>query len=382
MTAPAGPSAPGRGAERHARGVMTSWLHAPVMVPVYAVLLSVVAVGALMAVVGEDPFAAYWALLRGMFGSWDRIAGSVARSVPFIGAALALAIPFRAGLFNIGAEGQLLIGGVLAAWVGTWSWVADVPGVLAVSLVVLGGMVGGTAWGAVPGILKAKTGAHEVITTIMLNAIALFAVRWMVSSTDPVVLRAPESTAPRTAPIAENAHLPVIVESSQPDLHWGLFLLLAACVFTAFLLDRTTYGFEVTTVGKNPHAARYAGMGVERVVVGTMAIAGTMAGLSAASEVAGTTHYFQPGTFAAMGFDGIAIALLARGRPMHIILASLLWGSMLSGAPLMQQDAGVSIDVVRIIQSMVLLFVAADAVIRYLFRIRDDEPVAEGEVVA
>ena len=143
------------------------------------------------------------------------------------------------------------------------------------------------------------------------------------------------------------------------------------CLVVAFVLKRTTFGFEVGTVGLNPHASHYAGISVNRVIVVSMAASGAFAGLAAASEISGTNGFFQPGTFYLMGFDGIAIALLARTNPVAIIAAALLWGSMLSGAPLMQQEADVSIDVVRIIQALVLLFVAADAIVRYLFRIRD-----------
>ena len=176
---------------------------------------------------------------------------------------------------------------------------------------------------------------------------------------------------PKTKPVASNAVLPELVDS-EPTLHWGLFVLLALCAVIAFVLNRTNFGFEVNTVGINPHAAHYAGISVDRIIIYAMGISGACAGLAAASEVSGTIQIFQPGHFAFMGFDGIAIALLARGKPMAIIPASLLWGALLSGAPLMQQEADVSIDVVRIIQSMVLLFVAADAIVRYLFRIRGE----------
>ena len=349
----------------------------PLTVPFFAIVLAVIVGGVLISIVGVNPFTAYWALLRGMFGSPDRLAGSIARSVPFIGSALALAFAFRAGLFNIGAQGQLLVGGVTAAWVGTWAFMADLPGVLAVSLILLAGMLGGAFWGGVPGVLRAKTGAHEVISTIMLNSIALFFIRWMVNSRDPVVLRDTASTVPRTRGIAPSAHLPELTDSN-PNLHLGLFVLIAACVVIWVILQRTTLGFEVHTVGVNPHAARYAGINVNRIIIVSMAVSGAMAGLAAASEVSGTNGFFQDGTFANMGFDGIAIALLARANPLAIIPAAFLWGSMLAGAPLMQQSADVSIDVVRIIQAMVLLFVAADAIVRFVFRLRPDaEPTEE-----
>ena len=342
----------------------------PVLVPLYALLLAFIVGGILIALIGVNPFEAYWALLRGMFGSWDRIASSIARSVPFIGSALALAFAFRAGLFNIGAEGQLLIGGVLAAWVGTWSVLAGAPGLVAVPIVVFAGFVGGALWGGIPGVLRAKTGAHEVISTIMLNSIALFMTRWLINSTDPLILRDTSASVPRTAVIADGARLTELVDS-EPNLHTGLLLMIGLCIVVSFVLRRTTYGFETITVGTNPHAANYAGVNVNRIIILAMVFSGGFAGLAAASEVAGTNYFFQPGTFAFIGFDGIAIALLARGNPIAIIPAALLWGSLLAGAPLMQQEADVSIDVVRVIQAMVLLFVAADAIVRYRFRLRD-----------
>lgn len=351
------------------RWIKETWNLQPIIVPLYAVLLSFIVGGVLIALVGVNPFEAYWALLRGMFGSPTRIAASVARSVPFIGSALALAFAFRAGLFNIGAEGQLLVGGVTAAWVGTWAFMADLPPILAIPIIVLGGFVGGAFWGGIPGVLRAKTGAHEVITTIMLNSIALFGTRWLINTTKPRVLRDMAASVPRTETIADSARLPRFI-ASQPPLHAGLLLMLAVCIVVAFVLKRTTFGFETITVGTNPHAARYAGMNVNKIIILAMVLSGGFAGLAAASEVGGTSGFFQPGIFAAMGFDGIAIALLARANPIAIIPASFLWGSLLAGAPLMQQEADVSIDVVRVIQAMVLLFVAADAIVRWVFRLK------------
>ena len=367
------------------RGITTkireAWDLQPLLIPLLAILLSFIVGGVLIAIIGVNPFDAYWSLLRGMFGSGDRIAGSVARAVPFMGSALALAFAFRAGLFNIGAEGQLLIGGLTAAWVGTWAFMFDAPGIIAIPILITAGFVGGFAWGWVPGILRARTGAHEVITTIMMNSIALFGVRWLVNSRSPAILRDLDASVPRTRAISPTAVLPTIVDS-QPNLHWGLFVMVALCFVVAFILKRTTFGFEVITVGTNPNAALYAGVNVGRIIILAMALAGAFAGVAAASEVSGTNGFFQPGTFAFIGFDGIAIALLARANPIAIIPASLLWGALLAGAPLMQQEAGVSIDVVRIIQAMVLLFVAADAIVRYVFRIRGDSGSSIGSVTA
>jgi ABC-type uncharacterized transport system permease subunit len=351
------------------RWIRQTWNLQPVLVPLYAILLAFIVGGMLIALIGVNPFEAYWALVRGMFGTPERIAGSIARSVPFIGSALALAFAFRAGLFNIGAEGQLLIGGLTAAWVGTWAFMSDTPGIIAIPIVILAGFLGGAFWGGIPGVLRAKTGAHEVITTIMLNSIALFGTRWLINSSDPKILRDTTASVPRTKEISPTARLPELFDS-QPPLHWGLLLMVALCFVVAFILKRTTFGFETITVGTNPHAANYAGISVDRIIILAMVLAGGFAGIAAASEVAGTNFFFQPGTFAFIGFDGIAIALLARANPIAIIPAALLWGALLSGAPLMQQEADVSIDVVRVIQAMVLLFVAADAIVRWVFHVR------------
>ena len=347
------------------------WDLQPVLVPLYALILAFLVGGVLIALIGVNPFEAYWALLRGMFGSPERIAGSIARSVPFIGSALALAFAFRAGLFNIGAEGQLLVGGLVAAWVGTWAFMYDTPGIIAIPIIIAAGFVGGAFWGGIPGVLRARTGAHEVISTIMLNSIALFMTRWLINSTDPLLLRDTSASVPRTKEVSGNARLPELFDS-EPTLHSGLLIMVLLCVVVWYVLKRTTFGLEVITVGTNPHAARYAGISVNRIIVLAMVLSGGFAGIAAASEVAGTNGFFQPGTFAFIGFDGIAIALLARTNPLGIIPAALLWGSLLSGAPLMQQEAGVSIDVVRIIQSLILLFVAADAIVRWVFRMKGE----------
>ena len=347
----------------------------PVLVPLYAVLLSFVVGGILIAIVGANPFKAYYWLVQGMVGGWDRVAASIARSVPFIGSALALAFAFRAGLFNIGAEGQLLVGGLVAAWAGTWSWMIGVPGAIAIPVILIAGAAGGALWGFIPGLLRATTGAHEVISTIMLNWIGLFLVRWLVNSRDPVILRDTTASVPRTRGITESGILPEIYDS-QPTLHWGVFVMILVCFIVAYALKRTNFGFETITVGVNPNAAHYAGMSVKKIIILSMTLSGLFAGLAAAGEVSGTNQFYNPGHFAFMGFDGIAIALLARGNPIGIIPASLLWGALLIGAPLMQQQAGVSIDIVKIIQSMVLLFVAADAIVRFIFRVKSDEPGA------
>ncbi len=344
-----------------------------VLVPIYAVFLALVVAGVVIVAVGSNPLEAYWALLRGMFGTADRINASLGRSTPFIGAALAVAFAFRAGLFNIGAEGQLLVGATAAAWVGTFSWLADLPGPIAIALIIVAGIVGGGLWGGIPGVLKARTGAHEVITTIMLNSIAVLTVRWLVNSQDPVILRDTSSSVPRTETLPRSARLPELIDTNPP-LHLGFVIAIVLCALVWFILRRTSFGFEVRTVGTNPDAAKYAGIGVNRTIVAVMALSGAFAGVAAAGEITGTSGFLSPGVFVGIGFDAIAIALLARAHPFGIILTSLLWGSMLSGAGLMQQESGLSINAVRIVQALVLLFVAADVIVRTIFRVRQLGP--------
>lgn len=349
--------------------VETYFRLAPVTVPIYAIAVAVVLGSLVMLATGADPIAAYRALLSGALGSPDAVAQSLGRSIPFILASLAVAYGFKAGLFNIGVEGQLLIGALAGAWAGTWGWLAGTPGVVAVAVVLLAGVAGGCAWGGIPGVLKTRTGAHEVIVTIMLNAIAIRLVDFLVNSRSPVILLDTAASNPHTRPIAAAARLPILVGGTS--LHLGFVLALVLCGVVWFQLYRTTPGFEIRTVGTNPNAARYAGMNVSTTIVAVLAVSGAIAGLAGAGEVAGSTAgYLTAGVFRNIGFDSIAIALLARANPFAVVPAALLWGALLSGAPLMQLEAGVSIDIVRIVQALIILFVAADAIVRFLFRIR------------
>ncbi|HUH07764.1 MAG TPA: ABC transporter permease [Egibacteraceae bacterium] len=347
--------------------VETYFRMAPVTVPIYAVIVAAAVGGLVILAVGSNPITAYTALLGGAFGSWGAVLQTLARSTPFIVAALAVAFGFKAGLFNIGAEGQLLIGAVTAAWAGTWSMLAGAPPIVYLPVMVVAGALGGLVWGGIPGMLKARTGAHEVITTIMLNAIAIRLLQWLIGSRTPVILLDVAASQPRTRPIAQAARYPSIV--GPLDISFVIAVGLCAAVW--FVLQRTTLGFEIRTVGTNPNAARYAGMSVPRIVILVLAVAGALAGIGGAGVVAGSTGGFlTPGLLANIGFDSIAIALLARANPFGVIPAAILWGALLTGAPLMQLQADLSLDLVRIIQALIILFVAADAIVRFIFRIR------------
>lgn len=350
---------------------------APVTVPLYAVLLASLVGSLFILGAGGNPLVAYAALLDGALGSPERVAATVARATPFLIGGLAVVLGFKAGLFNIGVEGQLLLGALTAAWVGTWSWLAGVPALAAVPFVLLAGVLGGMVWGGIPGVLKARTGAHEVITTIMLNAIAASLAQFLITSRNPVLLIDVDGSTPHTREVADAVRLPTLV--SGTGLHLGTILALVLCVGTWFFLQRTTPGFEVRTVGLNRDAARYAGMGVNRTIVVVMAASGALAGVAGAAEVVGgRSGYLTPGAFTNIGFDSIAIALLARGNPLAVVPAALLWGALLSGAPLMQVEADLSANLVRIVQALIILFVAADAIVRLLFRIRAPRAAGTG----
>jgi len=287
---------------------------------------------------------------------------SITKSIPYILAGLAVALGFRAGLFNIGAEGQFVVGGLCSVVVGYT--VTGLPAYVHLPLAVMVGALAAGIWGAIPGLLKAWTGAHEVINTIMMNWIAFRVVEYLLR--EP--LEKVQGTH-RTPDILPTAQLPRFFPHPL-RLHAGLILALAAAVFVYWFLWKTTWGFEMRTVGANPDAARYGGISIKRNIVLAMFISGALAGLSGASESLGITHNMSLGFSAGYGFDSIALALLGGSHPLGVVLASLLFGILRAGGTRMMSVAGIPLEITSIVQSMVIVFIAAPAIIRGVYRLR------------
>lgn len=290
-------------------------------------------------------------------------------ATPLIAAGLAVALPFRAGLFNIGAEGQIILGAIFAGYVG---FAIDLPIVVHVAAAVAAGMLGGAIWAGIAGVLKAKTGAHEVIVTIMLNNIARFLIVYLLATT---VFQRPGRADPISPFVYESAELPRFFEATR--LHVGFLLAILAAVFVWWLLERSTLGFRLRAVGYNPNAANTAGMSVTGTYVAVFLIAGALAGLAGASLALGTERHLTPGISGGLGFDAITVALLGRSNPWGTIAAGILFGALRAGGVTMQARTGTPIDIVLVVQALIVLFIAAPPLVRAIFRIkvRAPEPV-------
>jgi simple sugar transport system permease protein len=339
------------------------------VVPVSAVALGLLAGGIVVvisSVVLSDRFdptlalRAYSALFRGSLGSANGVVSTVVSAAPLILGGLAVGIGFKAGLFNIGAQGQFLIGAVSAAAAG--ASLAGAPGPVAIGGAMAAGALGGAAYGLVPGALKAWTGAHEVVTTIMLNFIAGSLIGFLI--TGP--LGAPGFSFARTGPLG-NAELPILFGRGG---HLGVLVAVAFVPLAWWLLWRSTLGFEIRTVGANPNAARYAGMRPGYLIALTMSMCGMLAGLAGANQILGISHFMNASYGTNIGFDSISIALLGRAHPVGILLAALLFGALRAGSGLMQIDAGIPVEIIDVIQAVILLFLAADVLVRRVLRLR------------
>ena len=325
---------------------------------------------------------AYGALFRGAIwnpdSSWNvataigPFSETLTEATPLLLGGLAIGLAFRAGLFNIGGQGQLIMGAICATLVG---FSLDGPVVVAAALAVLAGIAGGALYGALVGFLKARTGAHEVIVTIMLNYVAVYFLVWLIT-TDAV--KNPDRYEPLSKSVSEAAELPKLL-SWLPEgggslrLHTGLLIAVAAVFFCWWLLNRSTLGFELRAVGANPSAARTAGMSVGRSQIMAMLISGGLMGIVGATQVLGTANAnnaLTPSIDAGLGFTAITVALLGRASPVGTVFAAILFGALQAGGRAMQASSGISIELVTVLQALIVLFVAAPPLVRGIFRLK------------
>ncbi|MDO4821676.1 MAG: ABC transporter permease [Rothia sp. (in: high G+C Gram-positive bacteria)] len=285
-------------------------------------------------------------------------------ATPLIFAGLAVALSFRAGLFNIGAQGQIILGAIVSGWVGLN---AGLPAVVTIPLVILGGIIGGALWGGIIGVLKAKTGAHEVILSIMMNYIAANLLVYLLKTP---LLQREGSSNPISEKLPEAAAFPQILGPSF-RLHLGFILAILAVLFISWLLNRSTIGFRLRAVGANPNAARTAGISVASGYIIVMAISGALAGLAGTAQVSGTEKVLTTGIAGTLGFDAITVALLGRSTPWGTFFAALLFGAFRAGGVSMQVATGTSIDIVLVLQALIVLFIAAPPLVRAMFRLPD-----------
>ncbi|WP_415855501.1 ABC transporter permease [Sinomonas sp. G460-2] len=388
-TGPSLPTPEGRG-ETLIRRIATG----TPMVSLLSVVLAIVIGGVLMAVTNPkvataagyffarpsdtiaEIFRPYAALVQGSIYNWQGadlaaqlypLAETLTVSTPLIFAGLGVALAFRAGLFNIGAQGQLIFGALFGAYVGfTW----HLPIGLHLLVVILAGIVGGGIWGGIVGLLKARTGAHEVIVTIMFNYVASFLLLFLL--TTPAFQRK-GSTNPISPFLDQSALFPELL-GPQFRLHAGFILAILVTWGVWWILNRSTVGFEFRAVGANPNAARTAGVNVGRATVLVMALAGALAGLSGIAQVSGTEKYLSAGVAASIGFDAITVALLGRSTPWGTFFAGLLFGAFRAGGVAMQAVTQTPIDIVLVIQSLIVLFIAAPPLVRAIFGLNPRKP--------
>lgn len=311
--------------------------------------------------------------LSAVFGP---ISETFVSATPLLLVGLAVALPYQSGMFNIGGQSQFIGGAIVATYLG---YGVSMPVGLHAIVCLIGGFIGGAVTGGAVGYLKAKTGAHEVIVTIMLNYVMLYFLAYLLSSQS--LMQASGSPNPITPPIASNAHLPLLFGSSL-RINAGFLIALACALAVWWLLNRTTTGFEFRSIGANPSAARVAGMKVERSWVLVMLIAGGLAGLAGSAVIQGTDFTLNPQSYGTYGIDAITVALLGLGRPGGVVAAGLLFGALHAGSPGMQTVTSTPVQIVQVLQALIVLFVAAPPLIRAMFRLRAARAGGVGAVMS
>jgi simple sugar transport system permease protein len=346
-----------------------------ILSPLVAVVAAFIVGGLIVALIGDNPFATFGLLIGNSFGSLRDVGYMLFYATPLIFTGLAVAVAFRCGLLNIGAEGQLYVAAFATAWVGikfggtivnvfgkeeNWSWMS-LPAILLVPLCILTAIIAGGIWGAIPGILKAKFGSHEVINTIMLNFIAIA----LVSYFTQYYYKVPGDAILQTAPIGEAAHIPRISQfiPGMPDfvpLSVAFLLAILMCVLVYIFLWKTKWGYELRAVGENASAAEYGGISPKKQIIIAMTISGGLAGMVAVGEVLGNRYLYYHDFSGEVGFLGIAVALLGRNHPLGVFIAALFFAVLLRGGIFVDAFTEyVSKDLVEVLQAVVILFVAS-----------------------
>ena len=307
----------------------------------------------------QNPLTVYGAIFTAALENRDGWGNVIYRATPLIFTGLAVALAFQCGLFNIGGEGQMVMGGFALTWIGFTF--AGLPAFLLIPLCILGGAVAGAIWGGIPGYLKARRGVHEVVTTIMLNWIAVAFTQYLTMAYKPA-----ESWIPQTFEIAKSAQLSRLTRYLRPIgidfpksnlLNTAVFLAILTVIFAAYLLRRTKIGYEIRAVGFNPTAAECAGINVAKNTVLAMAISGAIAGLTGVNQVMGYQHRFRYGVFEGLGFDGIGVAFIGRNSPMGVVLAALLFGILDHGGLAIDVTTKVPREIILVLKAVILIFV-------------------------
>ncbi|MBN8595271.1 MAG: ABC transporter permease [Anaerolineae bacterium] len=333
---------------------------APIIRTVLTILLALLVGGIIMQLSGKDALNAYGVLLNSAFGNPRAIANTLLTATPLIFTGLATLIAFRAGIFNVGVEGSLYVGAFAAAWVGfTFTGLPALP---LIGLCFSAGALVGGLWGLIPGYLKARLRVDEIVTTIMLNYVAILFTDYLV--TGPFFV--PGMANAMSAQVAEQAQLPRLVERSQ--LNASFILALVSVIVVAWLLRRTTLGYEVKTIGSNPLFARWMGMPVARTILLVMFISGLLGGLAGAGQVLGVHYRFVSGFSRGLGFDGIVVALLGRNSPLGALLAALFLGALRNGSSTMEMFTQIPRDLIDIVIALVIFFVAVEISFGWLKR--------------
>ncbi len=333
----------------------------PFLIPVLSVIVALAIGGILVYIQGSNPLLAYRVLFTTAFGSLDGIATTLAKATPLVLSGLAVAICLRAGLFNIGAQGQLISGALASAWAGYYF--VGLPMFIHIPLALLFGAFFGALVALVAGVLKAYRGVHEVITTIMLNSIVIALADYLASTP----FKEPDQPLTRTPKIEDSARIPDVF-----GLPLGFFIAVIVSYIFWWILKNTTTGFRIETIGRNKNAGWYAGISIKRVVILSMLLGGAVAGVAGAIETLSIVGRFEPAVNARLGFDGITVALLARANPLGVIPAAILIGGMRASGSTVQFEAGVAPEIVDLLLALILFFVTAPLLAKF-FRKKNEE---------